>query len=719
MKKYLLFLLTFLIILPSFSAQYNADAERRLNEHYENGVTFLKSSKYASAILEFKKVLRNRPYDAKVKNALVSAYYSRANFYATQDAQPLKAIVDLKSALYYLRYWNGDQITSEQTNQAASFLKSLNQLEADTKRISTPAQRFESAKTLRTQGELAAAGYDFAQLFNDKTYFVKARESAGDIYKTLNNEYDAMNCYREVLRVDPKNASVHFKYAQILENANNLDAAGEQYNLALKYGEKNPELLDKLEHLWLSRSLNNPDDSQALINLGTILQKKGDLENAQIQYKKAQALDPNDETVTLNLASLYIQGNQFGEAIKIYDEMLRKKPDDIQVLTYKADAYEKLKDYKNAVKVYEKILSLEGNNKTALSAIDDIVTNNFQGDDLYSYLKTQADKKPDDFKSQYEYAYQMHKAGHLKDAENYYSRALEINPKSVDCYINLSQIYLSKEDTKNARVYVERGLEISPDEKTLLSFKDSIVKSDSVDLYNKATELFKDKKYKEALETYQKIPFETPELNEAIASCYIELEDYNSAISKYKRVLEKDSDNTGIMYQIANSYLELGNDKEARVYLNKILEIEPENGAVKNALYSIEQTNISNFLNDAISFYEKKDFSHAMTTLDKVIALDHENAYAFYYKGVIYDEQNKNKEAIEQFKKVISFNPDFNLAYYSLAGVFDKQEKYEEAVSNYDKFLELKKKLGEDDDEYYKYVEARNNELKAYLTNKS
>ena len=173
------------------------------------------------------------------------------------------------------------------------------------------------------------------------------------------------------------------------------------------------------------------------------------------------------------------------------------------------------------------------------------------------------------------------------------------------------------------------------------------------------------------------------------------------------------------MYQIANSYLELGNDKEARVYLNKILELDPENGAVQSVLYNIQQADISNFLNDAISLYEKKDYSKAMTTLDKVIALDHQNTYAFYYKGVIYDEQNKSKEAIEQFEKVISFNPEFNLAYYSLAGVLDKQEKYEEAVSNYDKFLELKKKAGEKNDEYYKYVEERNNELKAYLTNKS
>ena len=187
----------------------------------------------------------------------------------------------------------------------------------------------------------------------------------------------------------------------------------------------------------------------------------------------------------------------------------------------------------------------------------------------------------------------------------------------------------------------------------------------------------------------------------------------------YKKVLEKDPDNTGVMYQIASAYLDLEKNSEAKTYLSKILEIEPENAAVKNALLNIEQANISNFLNDAIGFYEKKDYSHAMTTLDKVIALDHQNAYAFYYKGVIYDEQNKNKEAIEQFEKVISFNPDFNLAYYSLAGVFDKQEKYEEAVSNYDKFLELKKKAGESNDEYYKYVEARNNELKAYLTNKS
>ena len=718
MKKYLLFLLTILIISPVFSAQIDAEREARFESYYENGVTLFNSNKYASAIQEFKKVLRYKPYDPKVKNALVTAYISRASFYANQDAQPLKAIIDLKSALFYLKYWNAEQITKEQTNQALTITKSLAQLEADTKRILTPEERFQSAKTFRLQGELAAAGYDFAQLFNDKTYYVKAYENAGDIYKTLNDEYDALNCYREVLRAEPKNASVHFKYALILEDANNFEAAGEEYNLALKYGENNPELLDKLEQLWLNRSLNNPNDPQALINLGTVLQKKGDFENAQIQYKKAQVLDPNDQTVSLNLASLYIQGNHYGEAIKIYDEILSKKPNNIEILTYKADAYEKLKDYKNAVKIHEQILALDPNNKASTLAIDDIVTNNYQGNDLYSYLKNQADKKPQDFRSQYEYAYQMHKAGKLEPAIEYYKRALQVNDKSVDSYINLSQIYLSKNDIKSAREYIEKGLKISPNEKTLLSFKDNVIKADSTELYNKGVKLFHEKKYKEALEAYLQIPFETPELNEAIASCYIELEDYNSAISKYKKILEKDDKNTNVMYQIASSYLELGKTEEAKVYLNKIIELDPQNEAVLGVLKNIELSNISNLLNEALSFYEKKDYYKAMTTLDKVISLDDQNPYAFYYKGVIYDEQNKTREAIAQFNKIIEFAPDFNLAYYSLAGVLDKQENYEEAVLNYDKFLELKKKAGEKNDEYYKYVEERNNELKAYLTNK-
>ena len=57
----LLFLLC-LMQTPVFADNYE-----RVNIYYNNGINYFKDKKYSSSILEFKKVLRQRPYDITVQ----------------------------------------------------------------------------------------------------------------------------------------------------------------------------------------------------------------------------------------------------------------------------------------------------------------------------------------------------------------------------------------------------------------------------------------------------------------------------------------------------------------------------------------------------------------------------------------------------------------------------------------------------------------------------
>ena len=95
-----LFLLLLLMQMPSVFA----DNYERVNIYYNNGVAYFKDKKYSSAILEFKKVLRQRPYDVTVQNALGMAYLARAQYYIDSEKAYKKAINDLRSAIVYLKY---------------------------------------------------------------------------------------------------------------------------------------------------------------------------------------------------------------------------------------------------------------------------------------------------------------------------------------------------------------------------------------------------------------------------------------------------------------------------------------------------------------------------------------------------------------------------------------------------------------------------------------
>ncbi len=702
----------FILLFTSLYCTADSYNENKYQDYYNNAVTLFKANKYSSAIQEFRKVLRVKPYDNVVKNALVTAYLARAQYYTNQQNQTGKAAVDLKNALFYLKYWNSENISAKEAATINSVQNSLKEIE---KNSLTPAQRFEKARILRTQGELAASAYEYAQLTHDKTYSTKAYENMADIYKTLNDELDAINSYRAAIKQEPKNALLHFKYAVLLEDIGNLDASNDEYNAALKLGENNVELLNRLEELWLSRTIENPKDASALINLGTVLQKKGDNAQAKNQYIKAMAIDPNDETANMNLASVYVSENNYQEAVNIYDNMLSKKPKDVNLLLYRGVAWEKLNNYQNAFKDYSVVLSIDPNNKVAKEAVDDIARNKFTGEQLYSYYETVANTRPEDFNAQYDCAYQLHKGHEINRAIQYYKRALAINPKSAESYINLAQIYLEQKNQAEYNNIIAIGLQNVPNNKALTELKSEVDKEASANMYNDALSYWNNKKYKEALNVFLKIPYQTPEVISSISSCYFELQDYQKSLEYANKFLSKEPNNKDMLYMAANANLELGRSDEAEKYFNSILQLDPNNQDVKNAITYLKQSKTTQKLNDAIKAYEAKDYHNAILLLDEVTKQDSKNAYAYYYKGLIYQEQNKKPEALVQFQRVVNYDPKFTMGYYSLGLALDEQERYKDAVNCYDRYLELKKEEGTLNDEYGKYAAARTQELKEYL----
>lgn len=450
--------------------------------------------------------------------------------------------------------------------------------------------------------------------------------------------------------------------------------------------------------------------------MGTVYQMRGDLVSAKAQYQKALSLAPNDKTALLNLASLYAAQGATAQANALYDKLLAKNPNDLDIIRYKASTYEAQKDYKNALMQYKAILAISPNDNDAKNAIADIVNNKFTPADKYNYMLLEANSNPTNYDLQYAYAYEMHKQKKYDEALKYYLRAIELNPKKQEGYINAAQIYTLKNDYVNALNILNRGIAQIPYGAELLAQKDTLEKNQAGQLYENASKLYEAKNYKGALENYLKIKEQTPEVLFAIAGCYFELKDYNNANLYYQKVLQKEPQNQQALYYSAMSYSEMGENDKALTLFNKIITINPQNTDAKEAINAIREAQSAQELENAIAKYEQKDFAGAMPVLNKILMKEPKNTYALYYKGLILEEQKNQKEANECFKAAINADNTFALAYYSYALGLDNLEKYQEAVTNYDKFLELKLKEGED--EYTKFARDRVSELRKFLNSK-
>ncbi len=707
-------ILLFLIILMQTPA-YCEISPDKLQVYYQNGVVYLKDKKYSSSIIELKKVIRQRPYDRTVRNTLALAYMSRGQYYVDTERNYPKGINDLRSALVYAKMW--DEANSIDSVNIPLLEEKLNKWTNTYAPLQNDAAIFAEGKSLRGQGELASAIYVYSLLYNkDKTASKEAYSTNSDIYKSLNNQKMAIDCIKKAISIKPDDGMLHFKYALIYDDIENEDAAMDEYSLALKYSNGNKELLSALENLWMARTVQNPSDSQALINLGAIFQKEEKFDLAKAQYIKARLINPNDPVILLNLASLYTQEKDYDNGIKIYNEILAKNPNDTKIKYYKAKLYEEKQDFSSAVQEYQEILKAKPDYTDAKESLNNILSN-MTKEQLAKYLLSEAQKNPQSYDAQFKYAFEMHKNKGLSAAIEYYKKALAINPKHVEPYINLGQIYISQNNTEEANLISSKGLSYFPDNSELLKIKDTADKTNAGKIWEKAGEFYNNKDYSKALEYYLKISYQSAETYTMIANCYWEIKEYDKALEYYNKVLELNQNDENSLFMIANILITLKRNDDAKSYLTKILRINPNNVEAKNTLHAINEGEEGKLLENAIAYYENKSYDNALDTLNALIAINPKSAYAYYYKGAIYDDLKEPDKALEQYKKSIAADVNFALGYYMTATTLDNKENFAEAVKYYEKYLALKEQE-QVHDEYTTYTKDRIKELKEYLSQK-
>lgn len=649
MKKTII-ALSLLLFLSANAAQYSQADAQRFSAYYSNGLEYLKNNQYSSAINEFRKVLRFSPYDATIKDALVNAYLARAQYYKQTTKEYKKALNDYKSAYFYAKYWSKEAGNSPLISSAKS---EINSLESKLLIASNPANRLQSAKFLKAQGELAASGYDFQELRNS-TYKEQVYENLANIYKNLNNVILGMDYIKTAIDINPKNPKLHFLYGVMLDEANNYEASIEQYNLALEYGDKSPELLEILENKWTQNVVNNPTSAQGYINLGAIYQKLGNYEAAKAQYLKATQMNPNDEVAFYNLASLYIQQKNYQAAIGIYNQLLDKNAKNVEVLEYKAEAYKKMSQFEQALHQYEMILAIDPNNKNAKIESDNIILNNFSGAKLEQYLLTKAQRDTNSYEAQFNYALELHKNKKYDEAIKYYTKALNLNPAKEETYINLAQIYIEQKKFSEASAIAQKGLLILPNSAELTAYLNDAKNYSIGAQFDKATALFEQKKFPEAIGEYLKIENKTTEVYLAIASAYFQLEDYKNANNYFLKVLATEPKNLDALVSSAWCYYSLGDFNNAKTSANKIISLDKTNKSAKDILDAIEENDFANLLNDIAQKFEKNDFNSCINLANKALNIKPNNDFALYYKALSLDNKEQYKEAVEVYEKFIS-----------------------------------------------------------------
>jgi tetratricopeptide (TPR) repeat protein len=92
---------------------------------------------------------------------------------------------------------------------------------------------------------------------------------------------------------------------------------------------------------------------------------------------------------------------------------------------------------------------------------------------------------------------------------------------------------------------------------------------------------------------------------------------------------------------------------------------------------------------DGMSALLREDMEAALAFFEEALALDPQNACAWYGKGSVLREQKRYDEALAAFEKAITLDPQFAHPWNGKGSVLREQKRYDEALAAFEKAITL------------------------------
>ena len=678
-------------------------------EHFDLGQQYLSNFQYSGAITEFKSALRINYLDNSARLGLINSYLARATYYANTDHDYKKAGDDYRAALFYLTiYPNANQVkNSAQTIVLVSsnLNKCLNAIDFDT----SAQNRYATAKQLRAEGNFASAGYEFNQALSDENFVKDSLQQTADILKVLGNDPKAVEYYKKAVAVAPNDIPLRLTYAQLLDKLGQEDASVDEYNYILSKTTDNKDVLYTLERIYKRKLEDSPNDGSITANLGAIMQKEGNYDEALRYYSKAEYLDPSNTNTRLNVGTLYQQKGDYKTAITAYDSILILNPNNVQANLYKAQSLASLGDKKGALELYKKVALLDPDNETVQADMISMVKDTMTIPQFIEYAKKNYSNNAGDIL--YDYALDLHNKEKLADAICLYNEVIKLDNDNSEAYVNLAIAQGQEKKYDQALATINTAKSKFSDNSQITATELSLKSQYMDEKLEIAGNYYNNKDYQNAINEYLKITPATADTMLGVASAYQNLNNTDKAIEYYKQALNLAPTNSDIAFYIASLYADKEDMENAKTFAQKSLALNKTNKQAQDLLKSISENIEAQNLDKAIALFDAGKYSESLSLINNILSNDSKNAYALYYRGMIYDAQKNYNSAINDYKKAISANPELMIVNYLIGVDYDMLEQYKNAMSYYKAFTAT---YSEDDD-YLKYAKTRIGELAPYV----
>ncbi len=249
--------------------------------------------------------------------------------------------------------------------------------------------------------------------------------------------------------------------------------------------------------------------------------------------------------------------------------------------------------------------------------------------------------------------------GHLEEAENWYRKAIDANPRNTEARRNLAVALTRAGKNEEAQGVLEEALRISPAE-PLLAF----------DLANARLATGK---VEGAIQSFERALVAAPEFEAAhfnLANTFMQTQRWTQARRHLERLLELSPGDPRARYQLAMCLYQEGQREEGLSALKKVLDAEPQLTAARLSLASILAQN--------------RDLVGARRQYQEILRLDSSptnQAAAHAQLGLLAQIRGATAEAESQLLQALGLEPDNLEASLALTQLFLASSRSAQAIS--------------------------------------
>jgi tetratricopeptide (TPR) repeat protein len=305
-----------------------------------------------------------------------------------------------------------------------------------------PSNQLQSIINLYTQGQFQQALFQATEMLVTFPNLAVLYNIAGASNAGLSQIDEAIDNYKQALKIKPDYAEVHSNMGVALKDKGELDAAINSYKQALKI---------------------KPDYAAVYNNIGLALKVKGDLEAAINSYKQALIIKPDFADAYNNMGSAQQDDGDPRAAIGSYKQALEIKPHDASAYYNMGNALRYEGDLEAAINSYRQALKIKPNYAEAYNNMGSALINKGDPEAAINCYKQALKIKPDFAEAFNNMGIALIEKGSLEAAIYSFNKALKINPYYAEAYNNIGNAQNNQGSLEAAIYSYKFALKIKPD----------------------------------------------------------------------------------------------------------------------------------------------------------------------------------------------------------------------------------------------------------------